>query len=340
MKVLYAFQGTGNGHHTRAVELLPLLRHMADVDVWVSGGGINRSFDVAVDRRFHGVGFTFGTKGGIDWGASLRALKPLQWVRDVRSLDLGDYDLILNDFEPVTAWAARRQGVPVVGLSHQAAVKHPSSPKPSQPDRMAMRILNNYAPARTEIGFHFQRYAPEIRTPIIRRQVREASVTCEGHITVYLPAYGAQALLAVLGQIPEVRWEVFSRHWDMPITKGNVRFLPASSAGFLTSMASSAGVLCGAGFETPSEALFLGKPLIVVPMKGQFEQQCNAAALAQMGVTTMPEFGLHSVDALRAWLHESKTVAVDYPDESLEVIEQALNVSHAWSSRNRSAVAT
>jgi uncharacterized protein (TIGR00661 family) len=228
----------------------------------------------------------------------------------------------------------------VVGLSHQAAVKHPSSPKPTQLDRVAIRILNNYAPADAEIGFHFQRYAPEIRTPIIRRQVREASVTCEGHVTVYLPAYGAQALLAVLGQIPEVRWEVFSRHWDTPITKGNVRFLPASSDGFLTSMASSSGVLCGAGFETPSEALFLGKPLLVVPMKGQFEQQCNAAALAQMGVTTMPEFGPQSVDVLRAWLRESRIVTVDYPDESREVIEQALNVSHAWSSRRRSAVAT
>ena len=329
MKVLYAFQGTGNGHHTRAVELLPLLRRMADVDVWVSGGGMDRSFDVAVDRRFHGVGFTFGTKGGIDWGASLRALKPMQWVRDVRSLDLGDYDVVLNDFEPVTAWAARRQGVPVVGLSHQAAVKHPSSPKPAQPDRVAMHILNNYAPADLEIGFHFQRYATEIRTPIIRCQVREASVTCEGHITVYLPAYGAQALLAVLDQIPEVRWEVFSRHWDMLTTKGNVRFLPASLDGFLTSMASSNGVLCGAGFETPSEALFLGKPLLVVPMKGQFEQQCNAAALAQMGVTTMLEFEPHSLETLRAWLDESKTVAVDYPDESREILLQALEGSKA-----------
>ena len=217
----------------------------------------------------------------------------------------------------------------MVGLSHQAAVKHPSSPKPAQPDRVAMRILNNYAPADSEIGFHFQRYAPEIRTPIIRRQVREALVTYVGHITVYLPAYGAQALLAVLGEIPEVRWEVFSRHWDMPTTKGNVRFLPASSDGFLTSMASSNGVLCGAGFETPSEALFLGKPLLVVPMKGQFEQQCNAAALAQMGVTTMPEFGAQSVETLRAWLDESKTVAVDYPDESREILLQALEGSKA-----------
>ena len=49
MKVLYAFQGTGNGHQARAIELVPLLQRMADVDVWVSGGGMDRSFDVAVD---------------------------------------------------------------------------------------------------------------------------------------------------------------------------------------------------------------------------------------------------------------------------------------------------
>ena len=324
MKVLYAFQGTGNGHHTRAIELLPVVKGIAEVDVWVSGGEMNRTFDVAVDRRFQGVGFAFGTKGGIDWGASLRAFKPLRWIQDVRTVDLSGYDVVFNDFEPVTAWAARRQGVPVVGLSHQAAVKHPSSPKPDQHDAVAMAIMNTYAPADLEIGFHFQRYAPEIRTPIIRRQVREATSTQEGHVTVYLPAYGEQALLAVLRRIPEVKWEVFSRHWNSPTVKANVQFLPASSDGFLKSMASSNGVLCGAGFETPSEALFLKKPLLVVPMKGQFEQQCNSAALAQMGVTTMPEFGPHSVDKLRAWLQESHTIDVDYPDESRDVVKQAL----------------
>jgi uncharacterized protein (TIGR00661 family) len=215
----------------------------------------------------------------------------------------------------------------VVGLSHQAAVKHPSSPKPSQSDAIAARILENYAPAEVEIGFHFQRYAPEIRTPVIRRQVREATVSNTGHITVYLPAYGEQALLRVLREFPKVTWEVFSRHWTVPSTHGHVRFLPASSEGFLKSMASSAGVLCGAGFETPAEALFLKKPLFVVPMRGQFEQQCNAAALSQMGVPSVPEFGGDAVTALRQWLHNPRVVDVDYPDESQEVLKQALRTA-------------
>lgn len=325
VKVLYAFQGTGNGHHTRAIEFLPILRSLADVDVWVSGGALGRTYDVAVDRRFQGVGFAFGTKGGINWGASLRALKPRTLMRDLKSLDVRGYDLVLNDFEPLTAWGARRQGVPVVGLSHQAAVKHPCSPKPSENDAIATRILENYASADVEIGFHFQRYAPEIRTPIIRRQVREATVSNAGHITVYLPAYGEQALMRVLRHFPEVSWEVFSQHWTLPSSHGHVHFFPASAEGFLKSMASSAGVLCGAGFETPAEALFLQKPLLVVPMRGQFEQQCNAAALAQMGVPSVSEFGAESMEPLRQWLNNPQVVDVSYPDESREVLMQALS---------------
>jgi uncharacterized protein (TIGR00661 family) len=92
-------------------------------------------------------------------------------------------------------------------------------------------------------------------------------------------------------------------------------------------MASSAGVLCGAGFETPAEALFLKKPLFVVPMRGQFEQQCNAAALSQMGVPSVPEFGGDAVTALRQWLHNPRVVDVDYPDESQEVLKQALRTA-------------
>jgi predicted glycosyltransferase len=37
MKVLYAIQGTGNGHIGRAREIVPILMKYADVDVLLSG---------------------------------------------------------------------------------------------------------------------------------------------------------------------------------------------------------------------------------------------------------------------------------------------------------------
>src|SRR5690606_40225251 len=72
----------------------------------------------------------------------------------------------------------------------------------------------------------------------------------------------------------------FSRDWSSDVCSSDL----ITNDEFISSMAGASGILCGAGFETPAEALFLNKKLMVVPMKGQFEQQCNAAALKTMGV--------------------------------------------------------
>jgi hypothetical protein len=48
-------------------------------------------------------------------------------------------------------------------------------------------------------------------------------------------------------------------------------------------MINATGVLCGAGFETPAEAIYLRKKLLVVPMKNQYEQQCNGIAVEENG---------------------------------------------------------
>ena len=37
MKVLYAIQGTGNGHLSRAGEIVPMLNEYAQVDILISG---------------------------------------------------------------------------------------------------------------------------------------------------------------------------------------------------------------------------------------------------------------------------------------------------------------
>jgi len=74
MRILYAFQGTGNGHQTRAKEFIPLFRKYAQVDVLVSGGEPDKVFDFPVSHRFKGVGFRFGNKGGIDLMQSFRDL--------------------------------------------------------------------------------------------------------------------------------------------------------------------------------------------------------------------------------------------------------------------------
>src|SRR5690606_8676020 len=127
-------------------------------------------------------------------------------------------------------------------------------------------------------GFQFKRYHESIFTPVIRDEVREANGTENGHYTVYLPAYDDALLLKHLSKFKDVRWEVFSTHNTTPIHLKNISSNPINSAAVIRSMASSEGILCGAGFETPAEALYLKKKLMVVPMKNQYEQHLDTAA--------------------------------------------------------------
>lgn len=144
-----------------------------------------------------------------------------------------------------------------------------------------------YAPCNYQYGFHFKALDQQVFTPIIRKELREAKVTNEGHYTVYLPAYDNERILKHLSVFKDVNWQVFSKHTTKKIKKKNITIYPIENKLFLKSLLSCEGVFCNAGFGTTSEALFLNKKLLVIPMKKQYEQYCNAAMLKSMGVPIM-----------------------------------------------------
>jgi uncharacterized protein (TIGR00661 family) len=149
-------------------------------------------------------------------------------------------------------------------------------------------------------------------------------VTNTGHVTVYLPAYEDKRILKVLKEIKNTRWEVFSKHNKKTIKEGNIIIQPISNLAFITSMSSSQGVLCGAGFETPAEALYMKKKLMVIPMKGQYEQQCNAAALKEMGVPVLKSLKRKHVDKIKKWIKSGEVIKVEYPDQTEEIVAKIL----------------
>ena len=108
----------------------------------------------------------------------------------------------------------------------------------------------------------------------------------------------------------------------------NVFLRPFHPDEFLTSMASSAGVLCNAGFGTASEALFLQKKLMVIPMKTQYEQNCNAVMLKSMGVAVIKKLKEKNYPAIESWLSSDEKVAIDYPDITATIIDTII-ANHA-----------
>ncbi|WP_206684078.1 glycosyltransferase family protein [Pontibacter beigongshangensis] len=322
LKILYAIQGTGNGHLTRALDIIPALQKLGEVDLLVSGCQVDLALPYPIRFRLRGVSFIFGKSGGVDLYRTFSQLNSRSFYKEVRQLPVSEYDLVISDFEPVSAWACTLAKKHCVGLSNQVAVLNPHVPKPQETDLVGKLILRNYAPTAAQYGFHFARFHHTIYTPIIRKQIRELAVSDQGHYTVYLPAHDDLKIVNRLSQLKQVEWQVFSKHNQQPFRLGNVWVRPVQQEAFLASMASATGVLCAAGFGTPSEVLFLKKKLLVVPMKNQFEQVCNAAVLQHMGVPTLKNIKKKHLPAMYEWVSAGQPVAVDYPDETEALVQR------------------
>lgn len=324
MKILYAIQGTGNGHLSRAKDIIPILNTIGSVDVLVSGREVELSLPFEIKYSLKGFGFVFGKKGGIDFWKTLLNINIRTFFNEIRRLPVDDYDIIINDFEPVSAWASFFKGKKIIGLSHQIAVLDASSPKYKK-GWLGRIILRYYAPVAYKYGFHFKTYSKGIFTPVIRQEIRNQKVTNREHYTVYLPSYSEDVLVNFLSSFKNVKWEMFSKRADKIHFKKGIMIYPIKNDEFLKSIASCEGLLCGAGFEAPSEALFLGKKLMVIPMRNQYEQLCNGVALQELGVPVINGLKLSDAKRIEKWIAEEQNISLSFPDDSKAIMHEIVS---------------
>ncbi|HEU5146506.1 MAG TPA: glycosyltransferase family protein [Chryseosolibacter sp.] len=338
MKILYAIQGTGNGHIARAEDIIPVLKSYGQLDLFVSGAQADIKLEHPVKYKSKGLSFYFGRSGGVDMVTTFSKNSSRDVYKEIKSFPVEKYDLVINDFEPITAWACLHKKVPCVGLSHQSALLSPQTPRPKNYDPVGDWIIRHYAPVRNYVGFHFDTFDDNIFTPVIRRRIREADVTDRKHYTVYLPAYDDQKILPILSKFPSIRWHVFSKHTKGPYHHRKISVYPVNNEVFTSSMTSATGVLCGAGFETPAEALYLRKKLLVVPMKRQYEQHYNAAALKKMGVPVMKKMKKKFAGKIAEWIDSSNIVDVQYTDVAPEAVGRALAIAERMRDQHHPSV--
>lgn len=334
MKILYAIQGTGNGHLSRARDIIPLLQKKGELDLLISGTQADISLPYPVKYKYKGLSFIFGKKGGVDLVATYLKNNAHRIIKGIRSLPIEEYDLIINDFEPISAWAACFKRKPCIAVSHQSSVLSKNAPVPKQKDRLGRFILKYYAPATAKYGFHFSKFDEHTYTPVIRKEIRELKVSDRGHYTVYLPSYEDKKLVKTFRKFKDIHWQVFSKHNKKAFTTENISIKPIDNKAFIESMASCRGIICGAGFETPAEALFLNKKLMAIPMKNQYEQYCNAAALEAMGVPILKNLKKKQFPVIENWLQNGRAISVNFPDITEDIIDliiekHAFNTFHA-----------
>ncbi len=317
MKILYGVQATGNGHITRARALNSWFSEFnIEVDFLFSGREQKDFWDMEEFGEWRCCrGLTFYHEAGklkLWKTIEKNSLKTL--FSDIRSLDLSDYDLIITDFEPITAWAARRQGRLAIGVGHQYAFEHDVPRRGA--DFMATQIMKNFAPVDVGLGLHWHHFNQPILPPIA-----ETHTTSEpsdpNKIAVYLGFEDPDQVIQLLEPFEDY---LFTYYAPFPQyeSRGHIQLKPLSREGFQHDLATASGVICNAGFELSSEAIQLGKKLLVKPLMGQMEQLSNAEALSKLGLGMSMDTLDH--DTVATWLKQPEGKRVVYPNVAREIV--------------------
>jgi uncharacterized protein (TIGR00661 family) len=209
-------------------------------------------------------------------------------------------DVILNFFEPMTAFYAitRRRRPPVVAIGHQFMFQHPGYVRAPQlwKQLLSMKIYTRLLGARATklaLSLYAAPDLPEKRIvvgpPILRKQLFSLASNPKGDfVLVYLLNHGyASQITAWSAKNPQTRLHCF---YDKPNAPGEFQLSPSltyhrlDGDKFLAMMAECRHVVCTAGFESVSEAAWLGKPLFLVPVENHVEQQVNALDAEQFGL--------------------------------------------------------
>lgn len=318
LRVVFLVQGEGRGHLSQALALQELLSEGGHRVVGLLVGGSERR---PLPPYFAaGMGLppveypSLLTVPGRDRAGvsplrtithNLRRLPRYRAaVRTIRDALLAlTPDLVVNFYESLGGIAMASpplRHIPMVSVGHQYLLGHPDTPAPPfRPhELLPFRVLNRLSarPGTPRLALSFREIpdgpGPDTRVvpPLLRRRIMEAESEPGEHILVYVLNDGYGDAVA--------RWHqhnpgvVVHAFWDRPgapeseEVRPNLTFHRLSDVRFLELMRTCRGYVGTAGFESVAEALWLGKPVMVVPTRNHVEQGWNAreAEVAGAGI--------------------------------------------------------
>lgn len=303
-RIIYALSGQGRGHASRVMAVSDLL-HAAGHEIVFCCGGTAK--EVLATRDVPCI--QVPPLRQVIKGNEVRLVETLRcnWDSIVHLSEIVsrlaeqfrrfDPDLVITDFEAFSHRAAAQLDVPVISFNHQQIVTETRYRLPvkywfdATTTSLAIRLI---APSDPEHVLITSFFFPELRNPenttvippIIRPAVQNLDATRGDHVLVYYNnSEGTEHVLQTLRDVENVPFIVYNFERPRDAHRyPNVCFKEPSIDEFLNDLASSRAVVSTAGFTLTSEALYLGKPLLVVPNRGIFEQTLNALFLERDGL--------------------------------------------------------
>jgi uncharacterized protein (TIGR00661 family) len=299
MRILYGVVGEGMGHATRSCVILRHLVESHDVQIVVSGRAhefLRKTFPALEVHEIAGLNMIYEDNAVKRRRTALDFLKKLPGFAENfatmhRLSQAFQPELVVSDFESFAYLYAKKHDLPVLSIDNMQIINRCQLDVEIPPEEQtSLQMAKAVVKAKLPHCDHYlitTFFFPPLRKertslfpPILRDAVLDAERTMGEHVLVYQTSDTFHELVPTLQRLPG-KFRVYGLKRDEQL--GNVTLKGFSEDGFVRDLASARAVLAGGGFSLMGEAVYLGKPMLSVPLKGQFEQTLNALYLQKLG---------------------------------------------------------
>lgn len=312
MKFLFIVQGEGRGHMTQAIAFSKLLEKQGHELISVIIGKSKRRaipefFSREIAAPIHLVespNFACDkNEKKILIGKTIRKnlAKSATFWRSLKQIDKivkeEKPDIILNFYDMLGGLynALFRPNTTYWVIGHQYLIYHPTFQfAPSKGlnkffFKLNTRITAIGAAEKLALSFKKLESTDEITVvpPLLREDIKQLTTSQGNFFLTYIVNSGyGNDVTSFAKANPALQIRAYWDKKDAAETENplpNLSFHRVHDKNFLRDMAACKGLVSTAGFESICEAMYLGKRVMVVPIKGQYEQACNALDTVRSG---------------------------------------------------------
>jgi uncharacterized protein (TIGR00661 family) len=313
-KIVLTVQGEGRGHLTQAISLCSILEKGGyEIAAVMVGSSSGRELPAFFQTAIHAPIITFQSPNFVTdkKNKSIRLRKSLlrnflllpTFLKSMRKLEqvIDEYQpvAILNLYDPLAGlfYFFKRPALPMICIAHQYLLLHPDFELPTghRLDKFLLRTfskLTSYGAVR-KLAISFYPMARmhcgniTVVPPLLRKEVSEQRTENKGHFLIYLLNKGyREDVIRWHEKNQDIETHVFcdsSDNYETVQYGKSLFFHRLNDKKFLALMAGAKGLISTAGFESICEAMYMDKPVFVIPVQGHFEQLCNAHDAVKAG---------------------------------------------------------
>ena len=314
LRILFIVQGEGRGHITQSIALDEMLKNSNhEVVAVISGISPQRELPPFFRKHFgekiigiRSPNLLKDTKNkGVRMFLSLLfnlMISPIFIIsifrinRHIRHIKP---DLIINFHELLCGFRKIffRSSIPLVSIAHQYMYYHPrfDFPKISAFSRFSLKTVNYITTfgSALRVALNFsgeENYVGKslmVAPPLLRQSIRESESVLSDHFLIYILNEGyREDIIAFHKKHPEIKLHCFTDAEtlaDKEIFSSNLTFHALDAEKYIHLLRSCKLLLSTAGFESVCEAMYLGKPVVIIPVRNHPEQKINAMEAKKTG---------------------------------------------------------